>query len=75
MEAKVVDLRNLKATDLKNNKRVIIPPLQDDEVEIKNNYLKNALNEVFVNYKNDHCDKFGNILENNLNDKQMETMK
>ena len=72
---KNLDLKSLKATDLKNNKRVIIQRGLDDESEIKRNYLKGELKDVFVNYMKEHCDKHGNMLENNLDVKQMETIK
>ena len=47
----------MKATDLKNNKRVIIPALEEDDTEIKNNHLKVKLKDVFVKYMNENCDK------------------
>ena len=31
----IVDFRNLKATDLKNNKRIIIPALDEDGVSLQ----------------------------------------
>ena len=40
-EAKIVDFSNLRATDLKNNKRVILPNIDnDDEEEIRRNNVK-----------------------------------
>ena len=41
-ESKSIDFRNLKATDLKNNKRVILPALVKDETEIRGNYFKTS---------------------------------
>ena len=53
----VIDFRNLKATDLKNNKRIVIPnPDADDEEEIRRNNVKKELEKVFVNYMNKNCD-------------------
>ena len=58
-ETNVIDFRNLKATDLKNNKRIVYPkPDADDEEEIRRNNVKRELEKVFVNYMNENCDKF-----------------
>ena len=73
-EVRTVDFRNLKATDLKNNKRVIIPALDEDDVEIRQIYLKNELKEVVLKYQSEHCDKYENILDNNLNVNQLDTI-
>ena len=63
----VIDFRNLRATDLKNNKRIVIPnPDDDDEEEIRRNNVKKELEKVYVNYMSEHCDKFGKVTENNL---------
>ena len=70
-----MDIRNLKATDLTNNKRVILPELNDDDKEIRSNHIKNELKEVFLKYKNKNCDKYGNVLKNNLSDVQKDTIK
>ena len=72
---KCVDLKNLRATDLKNNKRVVIPPLDDDQNEIRRNNVKTELLKVVENYRMENCDKFGNILENNLKDQEVKTIK
>ena len=40
-KSKTIYMRNLKATDLKNNIRVILPDLEDDESEIRRNHVKN----------------------------------
>ena len=71
----LLDLQNMKATDLKNNKRVVIPKLDEDSVEINRNYLKKELKEVFLKYQKEHCDKYGNIIENNLDDNQLKAIK
>ena len=66
IETKTLDFRNLKATDMKMNKRIIMPELDDDEEEIRRSNVKNNLKKVFMNYREKNCDKFGNIMENNL---------
>ena len=72
----VIDFRNLKATDLKNNKRIVYPkPDADDEEEIRRNNVKRELEKVFVNYMNENCDKFGNVTENNLPENQVKAIK
>ena len=72
----VIDFRNLRATDLKNNKRIVYPkPDADDEEEIRRNNVKRELEKVFVNYMNENCDKFGNVTENNLSEKQVKAIK
>ena len=50
----------------KNNKRVILPNLNDDENEIRSNHVKNELKDIFLNYKKKNCDKSGNVLKNNM---------
>ena len=74
-EKKSLDMRNIKPTDFKNNKRVVLPELNDDSVEIKRNNLKNELRQIVINYKEENCDKFGNILENNLSKTQLKEIK
>ena len=71
----ILDIRNLKATDLKNNKRVILPNLNDDENEIRSNHIKNELKDVFLNYKKKNCDKSGNVLNNNLSTGQINAIR
>ena len=66
---------NLKPTDFKNNKRVIIPEANDDVEEIRRNNLKSELRQVVVNYRNEHCDKSGNVFDNNLADTELKDMK
>ena len=69
-ESKGIDFRGMRATEFKNNKRVVLPELDDDHKEIQRNNLKNELRKVVTDYKNIYCDKSGNILENNLTQKQ-----
>ena len=74
-ETKTMDMRNLRATDLKNNKRVKLPELEGDATEIIRKNVRGALKEVFIRYKTKNCDKFGNILKNNLTTKQVEAIR
>ena len=43
--------------------------------EIRRNNLKTELRQVVEKYKNENCDKSGNIVENNLRDKQLKNVK
>ena len=70
-----IDFRNLKATDMRNNKRIVMPELGTDEDEIRRSNVKHELKEVFLKYRKEKCDKFGNILENNLDKEQMSSIK
>ena len=74
-EANILDFRYIKPTDFKSNKRVILPDLEDDEEEIRRNNLKSELRKVVEKYQKDNCDKFGNIVDNNLNKTQLKTIK
>ena len=40
IETKTLDFRNLKATDMKMNKRIVMPELIDDEEEIRGAMLR-----------------------------------
>ena len=75
IETKSLDFRNVRATDFTNNKRVILPELDNDPEEIRRNNLKNELRQVVEKYKNENCDKSGNIVENNLSDKTLKDVK
>ena len=75
LDMKTLDFRKLKPTDLKNNKQIVIPDLFDDPEEIRRNNLKSELKQVVIKYKNNHCDKFGNIIDNNLNGTQLRDIK
>ena len=74
-ETKTIDFRNMKATDMKMNKRIIMPELDDDEEEIRRSNVKHNLKQIFMNYREKNCDKYGNILENNLDVKQLKSIK
>ena len=66
-----MDFRNIKPTDFRNNKRVILPELDDDPEEIRRNNLKSELRQVVMKYKTENCDKFGNFLDNNQSETQI----
>ena len=71
-----INFTKLKATDLKNNKRIIIPNLDDDDEEvIRRNNVKKELEHMYTNFMKENCDKFGNMLENNLSEKQVKSIK
>ena len=74
VKTKVMDIKNLKTTDLKDNKRVILPDLNDDENEIRSSHVRNELKEVFLKYRSKNCDKHGNVLKNNLNKNQIDAI-
>ena len=65
----------MKPTDRKNNKRVVLPQLDDDKEEIRRNNLKCELKKVVTKYKSEHCDKSGNVQDNNLTKKQLKAIK
>ena len=72
---KTIDFLNLKGTDMKMNKRIVMPNLDDDEEEIKRSNLKHDLKQIFMRYREKQYDKSGNILKNNLNVKQLKSIK
>ena len=75
IKIKGIDFRNMRPTDFKNNKRVVLPQLDDDHEEIKRNNLKEELRKVVIEYRKKHCDKFGNVIENNLTKTQLKEIK
>ena len=66
----MINFRNLKATDLKNNKRITILETGDYAEEIRMNNVKSELKEVYIKYIKENCDDKGNLLENNLSVEQ-----
>ena len=52
-------LANLRATDLKRNKRVVIPSYFDEEEESRRIVLKHELIKVAEKYKKEKCNKKG----------------
>ena len=72
---KAINFRNLKATDLKNNKRIYILETGDDTEEIRMNNVKSELKGVYIKYMKEHCDDKGNMLENNLSVEQVKAIK
>jgi hypothetical protein len=51
----------LKATDLKNNKRITILETGHDAEEIRMNNVKSELKEVYIKYMKENCDNKGNL--------------
>lgn len=72
---KELNFKNLKATDIKGNRRIIMPEPDDDPDEIRRNNVKNELKNVFLQYRKESCDKFGNQLDNNLDNEELKTIK
>ena len=54
-KSKTLNFQNLKATDLKGNKRIIMPDLDDDMDEIRRNNVNNELKNVFLQFREEHC--------------------
>ena len=52
-----------------------MPDLDSDEEEIRRSNVKHELKEIFMRYRENNCDKFGNIIENNLSVKQVKAIK
>ena len=74
-DKKGLDFRNLRATDFRNNKRVVLPDLDDDPEEIRRNNLRNELRQVVLKYKNENCDKLGNLIDNNLSETKLKDIR
>ena len=70
-----LDFRHLRATELKNNKRVILQQPGDETEEIRRSNLKSELRKVVMKYRHENCDKFGNVSDNNLSKTKLKTMK
>ena len=75
LDARSLDFRNILPSDFKNNKRVTIPDMHDDPEEIRRNNLKAELRKVVMNYKKEHCDISGNVLENNVSESELNNLK
>ena len=58
---KGIDFRDMRATEFKNNKRVVLPELDDDQMEIKRNNLKNELKKVVIDTKIITLTKLGTL--------------
>ena len=66
-ENKNFNLRNLKATSLPFNKRVMMPPLADNEMESKILYARNKLESIINNYDVTRTDFKQNKLTKGIN--------
>lgn len=56
-ENKTFDMRNMRATDLPFNKRVVIPAAIDEKEELNLQHLKNRMLDTINAYVNDNKDK------------------
>ena len=70
-----IDFRNIRPTDFKNNKRVVLPDINDDTEEIRRNNIKTELRKIVINYKDNYCDRSGNVLDNNMTKSQLKGIK
>ena len=52
-----------------------MPDLNEDSEEIRRNNVKNELFKVFMNYREENCDNYGNVRENNLSKEQLKEIK
>ena len=72
---KTIDLAWKKATDWSGNKRVVINEVNDEEREIRNNFVKNELLEVAKNYVKENCNRVGKVKGSNLSEGQENAIK
>ena len=70
-----MDFRKIRATEFKNNKRVILPKPGDENEEVTRRNMKSEFRKVVEKYINENCDTFGNILDNNISKTQMKNLK
>ena len=63
---KVIDLSNIRATELKYNTRVYPPKAAEHKLETNLQQTKSALEEVFAKYTNENCDKKGELKNSNV---------
>ena len=66
----VVDLVWKRSSDWKPNKRVKILEVNDDEREIRNNFVKHELLRVAKDFMQENCDKSGKVTNSNISEKQ-----
>ena len=70
-----LDLRFLKATDMKANKRIKIPIIDDVAKEVHRTNMKNVLVKVAEDFIKEKCDKNGNLKETNIDRKHLNAIK
>lgn len=72
---KIIDFAHKPSTSWKNNKRIIIPEIDDPEKEIRNNFVKKELLVVAENYIKENCNEKGNLKSGNLSKSQVKALK
>ena len=75
VERKLVDLSLKKATDMKFNRRLYAPNAAPEKLESNLQQTREALEEVFEDYKKERTDDKGNIRESNLTDIQRKGLR
>ena len=71
-ESKSLDYKKLNVTDLKSNKRVVLPDKINNSDEIKLQIFKDKVMEAVTDYKKDKCDNKGNIINKNTLTREQE---
>ena len=62
----VIDFATKKAHEWKNNKRIVIPEIEDPEREIRNNFVKKELLSVAAKFVKENCKENGMLKSTNL---------
>ena len=70
-----LDLASTRATEWRNNKRVVITTNDDENEEIRRAFMKEELLKVVDEYTEKFCDKKGRIIENNFTKDEEATLK
>ena len=75
-EKKSINLAVKRSTEWKNNKRINVIAVEDDDREIRNNFIKHELLGVAKAYIENNCTKSGEVKENNnLSKQQRKSLK
>ena len=70
-----LNFENEKAHNWKKNRRVIIPENDDEESEIKYDFIKKELVKETKKYIEEHCDKAGNPKKGNLSKQELNDIR
>ena len=70
-----LNFENEKAHNWKKNRRVIIPENDDEESEIKYDFIKKELVKETKKYIEEHCDKAGNPKKGNMSKQELKEIK
>ena len=73
-QTKTVDFSMTKARDMKFNRRLYVPKAAPEKLESNLQQFREAMDKTFDNYKHEHADKNGNLLENNLTNNQIQSV-